>query len=142
MSERPRQIRPRSPVGDAGKEANVKDNSLEKAENAPESMERLEPRTSGDEAVEASSSADPTASQIAYRRLHIFLMSRKIERLASSFALPSLTEQECADLFPLKCTDEQWAQLVADFSMEDISEIILRQMGHAMANSGATGAGP
>ncbi|KAG6220999.1 hypothetical protein E4U26_006233 [Claviceps purpurea] len=159
MSEHPRQI-PHPPVGDAGKEANVKDNSLEEAafadvdkltetdsspknaENAPESIERLEPRTSGDEAVEASSSADPIASEIAYQRLYRFLIYRKIERLSSSYAPPSLTEQECADLFPLKCTDEQWAQLVAVFPMEDISEIILRQMGHAMANSGATGTGP
>ncbi|KAG5930839.1 hypothetical protein E4U60_006759 [Claviceps pazoutovae] len=160
MSERPRQIRPRPPVGDAGKEANVKGNSLEEAafadvdkfaetdsspknpENAPELIERLEPRASGDEAVKASSSAYPTVSHIAYQRLQIFLMSRKLERLTSDFPPRSLTEEECADLFPLKCTDEQWAQLVDAFPMEDISEIILRQMGHAMANSEATGTGP
>ncbi|KAG5935556.1 hypothetical protein E4U59_005535 [Claviceps monticola] len=160
MSERSRQIRPQPPVGNAGKEANVKGNPLEEAafadvdkftetdsspknpENAPELIERLEPHASGDEAVEASSSADPTASQIAYQRLRIFLTSRKIERLTSSFPLLSLTEQECADLFPLKLTDEQWAHLVADFLMEDISEIILLQMGHATANSEATGTGP
>ncbi|KAG5962326.1 hypothetical protein E4U57_007096 [Claviceps arundinis] len=157
MSERPTQTRP---VGGAGKEANVKDNSWEKAafadvnkftetdsspknaENAPELIERLQPRTSGDEAVEASSSAEPTASHTAHQRLRIFLMARKMRRAMSVYALPSLTEQECADFFPLKCTDEQWAQLVADFSMGDISEIILRQMGHAMSNSGATGTGP
>ncbi|KAG6050407.1 hypothetical protein E4U17_006487 [Claviceps sp. LM77 group G4] len=160
MSERPGQTRPHLPVGDAGKEANVKDNSLDKAafanvdkftetdsspknaENAPKLIERLQPRTSGDETMEASSSAESTASQIAYQRLWIFLMARKMRRLMSVYALPSLTEEECADFFPLKCTDEQWAHLVAAFPMEDISEIILRQMGHAMVNSRDTGTGP
>ncbi|KAG6020664.1 hypothetical protein E4U40_005940 [Claviceps sp. LM458 group G5] len=157
MSERPRQTLPHPPVGDAGKEANVKGNSLDKAafanvdkftetdsspknaENALELIERLQPRTSGDEAVEASSSAEATASLNAYKRLCDFLLARKTLRLTSAFAPPSLTEEECADLFPLKCTDKQWALLVAVFPMEDISEVILRQKGHAMANSRATG---
>ncbi|KAG5916034.1 hypothetical protein E4U61_004008 [Claviceps capensis] len=160
MSELPRQIRHQASVGDAGKEANVKGKSLEEAavadvdkfaetdsspknpEKAPELINRLEPRASGKQIPKAFLMVYPTESHIAYQRLQSFLRSRKLDRVIRGLPPQSLTEEECANLFPLKCTDEQWAELVAEFPMEDISEIILRQMGHAMTSSKARGTGP
>ncbi|KAG6022068.1 hypothetical protein E4U19_005281 [Claviceps sp. Clav32 group G5] len=123
--------------------ANVR--SLDSFANDAEGV--LSPSIPGvDTATEAFFSATAAASQMAFRKIRHILGQRAAHRelsMAAGIGMPKLKLEECADLYPLKCTDEQWAQLVADFSSEDISDVIVAQLRHAILcrreNSGVTG---
>ncbi|KAG6243888.1 hypothetical protein E4U23_006418 [Claviceps purpurea] len=118
--------------------------SLDSFSNDAEGV--LSPSIGVDNATEAFSSATAAASQMTFEKILHVLGQRAAHRelsVAAGVRMPKLTLEECADLYPLKCTDEQWAQLVADFSSEDISEVIFAQTRHGILrrrdNSGATG---
>ncbi|KAG6054947.1 hypothetical protein E4U16_007643 [Claviceps sp. LM84 group G4] len=122
--------------------ANVR--SLDSSSNDAEGV--LNPSIGVNTATEAFFSAAAAASQMAFRRIRNILGQRAAHRelsIAAGVGMPKLKLEECANLYPLKCTDEQWAQLVADFSSEDISDIIVAQLRHAIIcrrhNSGVTG---
>ncbi|KAG6109674.1 hypothetical protein E4U14_003126 [Claviceps sp. LM454 group G7] len=118
--------------------------SLDSLSNDAEGV--LSPSIGVDTAAEAFSSATAAASQMAFGKIRYVLGQRAAHRelsMAAGVGMPKLKPEECVDLYPLKCTDEQWAQLVADFSSEDISEVIFAQIGHDFLrrrdNLGATG---
>ncbi|KAG5916032.1 hypothetical protein E4U61_004006 [Claviceps capensis] len=117
--------------------------SLDSFSNDAEGV--LSPSIGVDNATEAFSSAMAAASHMTFEKVLHVLRQRAAHRelsLAAGVRMPKLILEECADLYPLKCTDEQWAQLVADFSSEDISEVIFAQTRHDILrrrdNSGAT----
>ncbi|KAG5962324.1 hypothetical protein E4U57_007094 [Claviceps arundinis] len=118
--------------------------SLDSFSNDAEGV--LSPSIGVDTAAKAFSLATAAASQMAFGKIRYILGQRAAHRelsMAAGVGMPKLKLEECADLYPLKCTDEQWAQLVDDFSSEDISEIVLAQIEHDILrrryNSGATG---
>ncbi|KAG6066020.1 hypothetical protein E4U32_006605 [Claviceps aff. humidiphila group G2b] len=118
--------------------------SLDSFSNDAEGV--LSPSIGVDTAAKAFSLATAAASQMAFGKIRYILGQRAAHRelsMAAGVGMPKLKLEECADLYPLKCTDEQWAQLVAEFSSEDISEVILAQIQHNILrrryNSGATG---
>ncbi|KAG6050408.1 hypothetical protein E4U17_006488 [Claviceps sp. LM77 group G4] len=102
----------------------------------------LEPRVDVTETIEASSSG----SQNSFVKLRSLLDQRKAQREAAKGAdidLPILSEEDYVNLYPKGCTQEQWDQLIAEYSMVDVGDIMLAHLEYTakiMIQSEATAA--
>ncbi|KAG6175185.1 hypothetical protein E4U27_006290 [Claviceps purpurea] len=100
----------------------------------------LEPHVSVDEAVEAS----PPSSQISFDKLRRLLDQRKAQREAADGTgsdLPMLSEEDYTDLYPMACTQEQWDQLMAEYPMVDVADLMVAHLEYtAKVQSEATAA--
>ncbi|KAG5962325.1 hypothetical protein E4U57_007095 [Claviceps arundinis] len=98
-------------------------------ENNSHSTLCLEPRVGVDEAVEASSPGK--GPQISFDKLRRLLDQRKVQREAAEGADSDpliLSEEDYADLYPTTCTQEQWDQVMADYSMVDVADVMLAHL--------------
>ncbi|KAG5991432.1 hypothetical protein E4U52_003620 [Claviceps spartinae] len=89
----------------------------------------LEPRVGVDEAVEASSTGP--GPQISFDKLRRLLDQRKAQREAAEGADSDpliLSEEDYADIYPTACTQEQWDQVLVDYSMVDVADVMLAHL--------------
>ncbi|KAG6022069.1 hypothetical protein E4U19_005282 [Claviceps sp. Clav32 group G5] len=110
------------------------------AENENDSAWCSEPRVDVNETVEASS----PGSQISFVKLRRLLDQRKAQREAaegSDIDLPILSEEDYVNLYPMGCTQEQWDQVIAEYPMVDVGDIMLAHLEYtAKIQSEATAA--
>ncbi|KAG5935557.1 hypothetical protein E4U59_005536 [Claviceps monticola] len=88
----------------------------------------LEPGVGVNEAVILEASSPD--SQISFDKLRRLLDQRKAQREAADGAdnnLPMLSEEDYTDLYPMECTQEQWDQLMAEYPMVDVADLMVAQ---------------